>query len=112
MGEMVRTSALVPRAIDLTELLTEPVEVLARRVVGVVYDLDGSVPAELSTLCLREGLKELLLGRCEVEEPDEDELLIPRQLIKYLFLRLGCTAIEQPVIDVALCLQAGGEPLI
>jgi hypothetical protein len=39
--EVVRTSALLPRAIDLTELLTELVEVLARRVVGVVYDLDG-----------------------------------------------------------------------
>ena len=112
MGEVVRMSALVPRAIDLTELLTELVEVLARRVVGVVYDLDGGVPAELSTPCLREGLEELLLGGGEVEEPDEDELFIPRQLIKYLFLRLGGTAIEQPVIDVALCLQAGGEPLI
>ena len=112
MGEMVRTSALVPRAIDLTELLAELVEVLARRVVGVVYDLDGSVPAELSTLCLREGLKELLLGGSEVEEPDEDELFTFGQLIKYLFLRLGGTAIEQPVIDVTLCLQAGGEPLI
>ena len=112
MGEVVCTSALVPRAIDLAELLTELVEVLARRVVGVVYDLDGSVPAELSTLCLREGLEELLLGGCEVEEPDEDELFIPRQLIKYLFLCLGSTAIEQPVIDVTLCLQAGGESLI
>ena len=109
---MLCATSLCPRAIDLTELLTELVEVLARRVVGVVYDLDGSVPAELSTLCLREGLEELLLGGGEVEEPDEDELLIPRQLIEYLFLRLGCTAVEQPVIDVALCLQAGGEPLI
>ena len=108
----MRTSALVPRAIDLAELLTELVEVLARRVVGVVHDLDGSIPAELSTTCLREGLEELLLGGCEVEEPDEDERLIPHQLIEYLFLRLGGTAIEQPVIDVALCLQAGGEPLI
>ena len=108
----MRTSSLLPRAIDLTELLTELVEVLARRVVGVVYDLDGGVPAELSTPCLREGLEELLLGGCEIEEPDEDELLIPRQLIEYLFLSLGSTAIEQPVIDVALCLQAGGEPLI
>ena len=77
-----------------------------------MYDLDGGVPAELSTPCLREGLEELLLGGCEIEEPDEDELLIPRQLIEYLFLSLGSTAIEQPVIDVALCLQAGGEPLI
>ena len=108
----MRTSSLLPRTIDLTELLAELVEVLARRVVGVVYDLDGSVPAELSTLCLREGLEELLLGGGEVEEPDEDELFIPRQLIKYLFLRLGGTAIEQPVIDVALFLQAGSEPLI
>ena len=96
----------------MTELLTELVEVLARRVVGVVYDLDGSVPAELSTLCLREGLEELLLGGSEVEEPDEDELFIFGQLIKYLVLRFGCTAIEQPVIDVALCLQAVGESLI
>ena len=79
-------------------------EVLARRVVGVVYDLDGSIPAELSTPCLREGLEELLLGGREVEEPDEDELFIFGQLIKYLFLRLRGTAIEQPVIDVALCL--------
>ena len=109
---MLGATSLCPRAIDLTELLTELVEVLARRVVGVVYDLDGSVPAELSMLCLREGLEELLLGGCEVEEPDEDELFIPRQLIKYLFLCLGSTAIEQPVIDVALCLQAGGESLI
>ena len=109
---MLCATSLCPRAIDLIELLTELVEVLARRVVGVVHDLDGSVPAELSTLCLREGLKELLLGGCEIEEPDEDELFIFGQLIKYLFLRLGGTAIEQPVIDVALCLQAGGEPLI
>ena len=101
---MLCAASLCPRAIDLTELLTELVEVLARRVVGVVHDLDGSVPAELSTPCLREGLEELLLGGGEVEEPHEDELLIPRQLIKYLFLCLGCTAIEQPVIDVALCL--------
>ena len=112
MGEVVRTSALLPRAIDLTELLTELVEVLARRVIGVVYDLDSSVPAELSTPCLREGLEELLLGGGEVEEPDEDELFIFGQLIKYLVLRFGCTAIEQPVIDVALCLQAVGESLI
>ena len=112
MREVVRTSALLPRAIDLTELLTELVEVLARRVVGVVYDLDSGIPAELSTPCLREGLKELLLGGGEVEEPDEDELFIFGQLIKYLVLRFGCTAIEQPVIDVALCLQAVGESLI
>ena len=112
MGEVVRTSALVPRAIDLTELLTELVEVLARRVVGVVHDLDGGVPAELCTSCLREGLEELLLGGGEVEESDEDELFIFGQLIEYLSLRLRGTAIEQPVIDVALCLQAGGEPLI
>ena len=108
----MRTSALLPRAIDLTELLTELVEVLAGRVVGVVYDLDGGVPAELSTPCLREGLEELLLGGGEIEEPDEDELFIFGQLIEYLFLRFGGTAIEQPVIDVSLCLQAGGEPLI
>ena len=80
--------------------------------VGVVHDFDSGVPAELSTLCLREGLKELLLGGCEVEEPDEDELFTFGQLIEYLFLSLGGTAIEQPVIDVALYLQAGGEPLI
>ena len=108
----MRTSSLLPRAIDLTELLTELVEVLARRVVGVVHDFDSGIPAELSTLCLREGLEELLLGGCEVEEPDEDELFIFGQLIKYLVLRFGCTAIEQPVIDVALCLQAVGESLI
>ena len=112
MGQVVRTSTLLPRAIDLTELLTELVEVLARRVIGVVYDLDSSVPAELSTPCLREGLEELLLGGSEVEEPDEDELFIFGQLIKYLVLRLGGTAIELPVIDVALCLQAVGESLI
>ena len=90
----MRTSALLPRAIDLTELLAELVEVLAGRVVGVVHDLDSGVPAELSTPCLREGLKELLLGGGEVEEPDEDELFIPRQLIKYLVLCFGGTAIE------------------
>ena len=101
---MLCATSLCPRAIDLTELFTELVEVLARRVVGVVHDLDGGIPAELSTLCLREGLEELLLGGGEVEEPDEDELFTFGQLIKYLFLRLGGTAIEQPVIDVALCL--------
>ena len=109
---MLCATSLCPWAIDLTELLTELVEVLARRVVGVVHDLDGRIPAELGTTCLCEGLEELLFGGGEVEEPDEDELLIPRQLIEYLFLRLGCTTIEQPVIDVALCLQAGSEPLI
>ena len=101
---MLCATSLCPWAIDLTELLTELVEVLARRVVGIVHDLDGRIPAELGTPCLRECLEELLFGGSEVEEPDEDELFIFGQLIEHLFLRLGCTAIEQPVIDVALCL--------